>query len=153
MAQTRPHVPTAAIPSQARAAAAVELHALATTLRADLPDWVDWGEHAARIVAVALAAIDPSMLDSGHTLAIADDGESWSLQHPLECRPNLHTCALNRALIDNEELTWGFLDGVHPVRLGSCGVHVLAEDQPDHSVDDSDPDSLLCRTQESGTVS
>jgi hypothetical protein len=150
---TRPEISTAMLPPAARQAAAEALHALAGTLCSDLPDGVPWDEHAARIVAVALHAIDPSMLAPGHTLTIVDgDGDdSWSLQHPLSCRPNIHACELNLVLVRHEELTWPFLPGTRAVRLGSCGYHVLTEDAPDHPAPTGG--GLLCRTPDSGTVS
>ncbi len=132
----KPHDP-AALPEPARHAAGRTLRGIVdglinrdAVLPGDLDTTSDWAalDQATRdmwtnlgeqLVQVTLAAIDPLLVTADHVLRV--DGDSWALEHPLSCRPNLTGCPIHEKLAADDMLTWDFVDGGYLVRLDTCG--------------------------------
>lgn len=138
------------MPAAARTAAGQALREFVSHLAPDRVSDVDWdhlhptkqdqwGSHAATIVAAALAAIDPALLSTNHVLRITDD--SWSLQHPLTCRPVLTECSMHQALSADDEFTWAFEPGEYTVTLADCGCLLQpgqeCQNQSEHAADEA----------------
>lgn len=79
----------------------------------------------------------PRLLAALESLAMLDDGDHlvevtvpgrWTMQHPLQCRPNLLGC-----LVNAEATRTGLLEfppGKHRIRLGASGIERIGDGGP-----------------------
>lgn len=84
-----------------------------------------WQELGETLVSATLIEVDPKLLRRTHTLTCDED--SWALDHPLWCRPNLQACPVHQTLIADETSTDDLPDGEVSVRIAECG-HLVAID-------------------------
>jgi hypothetical protein len=125
------------LPSVARNAAGRTLLGLFQGLAVtgdDTPtgDWKDlspadrdtWETLGAQLVEVALAAIDPSLLRTDHCLIVSE--ETWALQHPLSCRPDMHKCTLNEQILADEAVVWRLGPGGYLAAVDAAGKLTVA---------------------------
>ncbi len=99
-----------------------------------------WEGLAAEITTHMLAAIDPKLLRTEHYISVTED--SWALQHPLACRPNLAPCPIHDKVSNDDGVTWDIEPGSEVVvKLAGCGCLVIptgAACEHGSTFDDSD---------------
>lgn len=59
-----------------------------------------WEQHGHNRLRPQFGIRKEQIKDDEHILEVRDDG--WSLQHPLECRPNLLDCAMHHTIIASQ---------------------------------------------------